>query len=113
MKTVKPTRNTVLIHNFRQGNRTIGKIIIPDDDGTDAGIRPRWAQVYAIGSNVDTLEVGQWVLMEHGRWSREMTIRDDADDPLILWTADWPNGVLAYSDEEPVDETFGVVPSAS
>lgn len=69
-KDINPLADHILVHNMEQGDKlTKGGILIPDDNGKDRGIRPRWAQVYKVGSNVDYVEPGQWVLMEHGRWT--------------------------------------------
>ena len=56
---------------------TAGGIIIPDDDGTESGIHPRWAKVYAIGSKQEDVKVGQWILIAHGRWSRAFKIENE------------------------------------
>ena len=33
-----------------------------------------WAQVLSVGSRVENVEVGDWILVEHGRWSRLPTL---------------------------------------
>ena len=103
MSTLRPLRDTVLVHNMERGERQVGSIVIPDDEDQPRGIRPRWAQVYKLGPENDELEIGQWILIEHGRWSRELTIEDDDGNELILYQADWPEGVLAIADEKPED----------
>lgn len=86
---------------MKKGERTLASgIILRNDDGKEHGVRNRWAQVYAVGSKVRDLSVGDWVCIEHGRWSRAIKV----DDELTLWRAD-PESVLMVSDEEP-DDTF-------
>ena len=48
---IKPLRNKVIVRDIEKGQQvTRGGIILPDDDGKDWGIRPRWAKVYKVGS---------------------------------------------------------------
>lgn len=46
-----------------------GGIIVLDDNGSDRGIRPRWCKVYKVGSKIDYLQEGEWILVAHGRWT--------------------------------------------
>ena len=102
--TLKALRGKVLVHNIEQGEkRTKNGIIILDDDGKERGIRERWAQVYAIGPDVDDVAVGQWVLIKHGRWSRGIDINLDGGKTTIR-QADYPEAILLVSDQNPVDE---------
>jgi co-chaperonin GroES (HSP10) len=72
---ITPLKNKVLVKTIEKGDQlTKGGLIIPDDDGKDRGIRARWAQVYRTGKHVDFLKEGQWVLVEHGYWTRGFTI---------------------------------------
>lgn len=99
---LKPLRNKVLVDEIKKGERLISGIIIPNDDKKDAGIRPRWCRVYAIGEGVDTIEPGDWIFVEHGRWSRELTIIENETEKSF-WSIDWPTAVLGYSKEDPED----------
>jgi hypothetical protein len=69
------------------------------DDGKTDGIRPRWAKVYAIGPEQHDVGVGQWVLVEHGRWSRGIKIIQDGKE-ITIRRAD-PEAIIFVSDEEP------------
>jgi hypothetical protein len=75
-----------------------------DDDMRTAGIRPRWARVYAIGPEQEDIAVGDWVLVSHGRWTRGVDI-EDADGNKTLRRID-PNDILLVSDEEPNDDSM-------
>lgn len=93
----------LLVTMMERGERQLSSgIILADDDGRADGIRGRWAQVYKIGEGIDTLKVGDWVFLEHGRWSRGLSLYDRANDKkFTIYRADWPEGVLAYSEEDP------------
>ena len=103
---LRPLRDRVFVTDIERGERHLGSgIIIPNDDGKNSGIRPRWARILAIGKDIkdDELEVGKWVLLEHGRWTREIVHIDDDGTQTSIWQADYPDGFLAVSDEKPGD----------
>ena len=68
--------------NFKERITTSG-ILLLNDDGRTAGIRPRWAQVYAIGPDQQDIKVGQWILVDHGRWTRGVKIEDTTGEHVI------------------------------
>lgn len=89
--------------NF-DGRKLSSGIQLLGDDLRTAGIRPRWAQVYAIGPDQQDIRVGQWVLVAHGRWTRGIDI-EDADGEQTLRRID-PEDVLLIADEEPADDSM-------
>ena len=96
-ESLRPLRSTVIVTNLERGERlSESGIIIPDDDGKDSGIRARWAQVYAIGPEQKDVEVGQWILMQHGRWTRGVDLKLEGKDKFRFWKAD-PKGMLGVS----------------
>lgn len=96
-----PLKDKVFVTGFDTGVQlTKAGIIIPDDNMTNRGIRPRWGQVWAIGPNVQDIEVGQWILVEHGRWTERMTI-ETAEESVEVWQVEYPKSVLAVSDDKP------------
>lgn len=100
-----PLKDTILVHGMDFNERiSRGGLIIPDDDMKSSGIRPRWAQVYAIGPNIDYLKVGQYILISHGRWSRGTAIVDAGGEKTIRKVD--PNDVLLVSDTPVEDLTF-------
>ncbi len=100
---IKALRGKVLVHNIEQGEkRTKGGIILLDDDGKERGIRERWAQVYAVGPDVDDIAVGQWVLIKHGRWSRGIKVSVQGEDVTIR-QAEYPDAILLVSQECPIE----------
>jgi hypothetical protein len=81
-------------------------LIITDDNGKTRGIYPRWGQVHAKGPKNDSAyQVGDWILIEHGRWTRSVKI-DDGNGELELRMID-ADCVLAFSDEKPAGVQFG------
>lgn len=55
---------------------SVGGIIMKADNGKTHGIRPRWCRVYKVGPEQVDVKSGDWILVEHGRWSRSMRIDD-------------------------------------
>lgn len=79
---------------------TAGGIIIQDNSKKSQGITPRWFKVISVGNNIDWVTSGQWVLVQHGRWSDgiQLDSRDTQSDKV--WKLD-PNGCLMVSDTKP------------
>jgi hypothetical protein len=84
--------------NFKERKLSSG-IYLLNDDGRGAGIRPRWAQVYATGPNQADITVGQWILVAHGRWTRGVAIEDQSGEVTIRRID--PNDILLVSDTDP------------
>jgi co-chaperonin GroES (HSP10) len=79
-----------------------GGIIMINDDMKSAGIRPRWARVYAVGpKSKEDIKVGDYIMIAHGRWSRGMTIEDSEGEKVIRKVD--PNDILLIS-ETPVND---------
>lgn len=101
--TIKPCKGKVFVELLESGQRkSKGGIILRDDNGKDHGIRPRWAKVYAVGEDVDDLFIGDWVLLEHGRWTFGMDIETTTGVDKV-WVIDYPSGVIVVSDTQPDD----------
>ena len=98
--TIKPLRDSVIVTDMDFSGRQLqsGVILLGDDGKTD-GIRPRWARVFAIGPEQRDVRVGQWILIEHGRWSRGLKISHEAQE-ITIRRAD-PKAIIFVSDEEP------------
>ena len=104
-KTIKPLHDNVIVRDMNFAGRTLDSgIVLLGDDGKSDGIRPRWAQVYAVGPEQTDVTVGQWVLLEHGRWSRGINITQDGEE-LTIRRAD-PEAIMMVSDEEPNSESI-------
>ena len=83
-----------------------GGIWIPNDNGKGHGIRPRWGRVYAIGPEQQDVRVGQWILVEHGRWTRGLELVDESG-PRTIRKID-PDCVMMVSDEEECPDAEGI-----
>ena len=91
---IKPLKKRVLGET-----KTKGGIILNDDDGTESGIHPRWAKVYAIGDQQEDVTVGQWVMVAHGRWSRGFKVKKEGMELEVRMIDE--NDILLVSDDEP------------
>lgn len=82
---------------------TNGGILLPNDDMKSSGIRPRWAQIYAVGPEQTDPELvpGKWICISHGRWTRGVDIEDETGKHTIRRVD--INDILLVSDE-PVDD---------
>lgn len=105
--TLNPIGNRVLVSNMHFGEqRTRSGLIISNDDGQTRGIYPRWGQVHAKGpDNNDLYEVGDWVLVEHGRWTRGIKIDEGSGEQEIRMVE--AESILAASNERPSDVQLG------
>lgn len=102
---VRPLPDDILAINMEQGEKfSKHGLIILDDNGKDNGVRPRWCQVYRVGENVTFVEPGEWILVDHGRWTFGINLYKDGakegDKPLYLQKID-PTGIMLASKEKP------------
>jgi len=97
----------VVVTDLEHGEREHNGIIIQDDDGKRHGVRSRWCKVFKVGSEVKDIKAGQWILVEHGRWSMRFEEYDDDGNEIDLWIVDYPKYVMAVSDEKP-ENTFNL-----
>ena len=94
---LRPLRDNVILTNLETGERiSAGGIVIPDDNAKEHGVRARWAQVYAVGPEQKDVKVGEWVLMQHGRWTRGADIKLEGSEKFRFWKADL-KGILGIS----------------
>jgi co-chaperonin GroES (HSP10) len=103
IKKLRALHDSVLVTemNFQERLSSSG-IIIPADDSKNSGIRPRWAQVYAIGPEQHDVQVGQWICVAHGRWTRGVKIEDDKGEHVVRRVDN--NDILLVTDQQPVDD---------
>ena len=97
---ITPLKKRVLVSKMHFGEtKSKGGIILIDDDGSEGGIHPRWAEVYAIGNKQEDVKVGQWILVSHGRWSRALKVKKDNIELEVRMIDE--DDILLVSDEEP------------
>lgn len=106
-KQIQALHDNVLVSDMSFDQRiTQTGLILPNDNGTTLGIRPRWGRVYAIGPDQQDVRVGQWICVAHGRWTRGLEIEDESGERVIRRID--PNDILLISDDEemPQDDTM-------
>lgn len=99
--TLKPLHNNVFITDIEEGMKlSRGGLILLNDNMSATGIHPRWGRVFAVGPDVEDIVVGEWVLVEHGRWTNRIDVTLDGED-VQLWRIDYPDAVMLATDEDP------------
>ncbi len=97
-----PLRDNVLVSNMDFGfEKTKSGILLTSDNGKTQGIHPRWAKVWAVGPDQQDIKVGEWVCVEHGRWTR--TIEFETDKGIVELRMVDNNAILMSADEKPDD----------
>lgn len=102
---IKPLRDAVIVSEMVFAERfTTSGIVLPSDNGKSTGIRPRWGQVYAVGPDQHDVQVGEWVCVAHGRWTRGIDVEDETGKHTLRRVD--PKDILLSADELPDDLTF-------
>jgi hypothetical protein len=92
------------------GRQLSSGIVLLNDDGKSEGIRPRWGKVYKVGPEQSDVKIGQWVYVEHGRWTRGLEI--DIDGNVFTVRRVDPKALLFVQDDEPsTDDTISTAVS--
>ena len=106
-KQIKALHDDIIVHDMAFDVRiTQGGIWIPNDNGKGHGIRPRWGRVYAVGPEQQDVRVGQWVMVEHGRWTRGLEIEDEAGETTLRKID--PDCIMLVSDEAECPNAEGI-----
>lgn len=103
----KPLGEHVIVYDMAFDQRiTHSGIILPNDDMKSSGIRPRWAQIYAVGPEQKDPDLvpGKWICVSHGRWTRGIQIEDETGKHTIRRVD--INDILLVSDEPVNDMTM-------
>jgi hypothetical protein len=102
---ISAIRKDVIVTDMAFDQRiTSSGLILPNDNGTGLGIRPRWGCVYAVGPEQTDVRVGQWICVAHGRWTRGLEINDNGVERTIRKID--PKDILLVSDQPPQDDTM-------
>jgi len=102
-----PIRDNVLITDMNFDARVSkGGIVLPSDDGKSEGVRHRWGRVWAVGPQQHDVKVGDWILLEHGRWTRGVIVEEEDGTEITVRRADI-KAILVVSEEPPTEDTFG------
>lgn len=100
---IRPIRDHVLVSDMDFGmQQTQSGIFITSDNGKSSGVKPRWGRVWAVGPEQQDVKVGDWICVEHGRWTR--TIEFEQDDGSVIELRRVENSaILMSADEKPGD----------
>jgi hypothetical protein len=97
---IRAIQDDIIISDMDFGEiKTISGIVLRSDDGQLQGIKPRWGKVYKVGPKQKEIKEGQWILIEHGRWTRKIKIHDGESEKEIQKVD--KTAILAVSDEAP------------
>lgn len=101
---LKPIRDKVIVHNMHFGEqRSSGGLVILGDDGKDRGIYPRWGQIFAVGpDHKEEFNVGDWILIEHGRWTRGIELELENGETTTIRMVD-NSAIIMWDNEKPTD----------
>jgi co-chaperonin GroES (HSP10) len=106
-KKLKALQDNVIVSDMEFDVRfTKSGIYIPNDNGKGHGIRPRWGRVYAVGPKQQDIQVGQWVMVEHGRWTRGLEIEDEFGENTLRKID--PACIMMVSDEVECPDAEGI-----
>jgi co-chaperonin GroES (HSP10) len=107
MTMIKPLPKRILAELLGLEQRvTASGIIVQGENGKDRGIRPRWAKVHLVGEGIDWVQPGQYLLVAHGRWSRQFECEHNGQKLKLVHLDNAE--CLCIQDEEPNDEFIGV-----
>jgi hypothetical protein len=102
---LKLIRDWVVVSEMAFDQRTTSSgLILLNDNGTGLGIRPRWGCVYATGPDQHDVQVGQWICVAHGRWTRGVEVEDESGETTLRKID--PADILLVSDSQPNDDTM-------
>lgn len=97
---VNPLPGDVLVQEMEQGFTVTksGLILMDDSEARPENIKARWCKVYKVGSDVEDVNPGEWILVEHGRWTYGVKI-NNGEEEVYLQKVD-PESILMVSTEE-------------
>jgi len=98
-----PIKDHILVEDMEFGAvTTTSGIFIPNQNGKTEGIKSRWGKVYAVGPTQKDVKVGEWVCVEHGRWTRGIEITDETGKKTVIRRVE-NKSIMLTADEEPKD----------
>ncbi len=106
--TLDTIHDNVLITDMNFDEQvTASGIIVGSDNGKTEGIKPRWGKVYKIGPDQHDIKIGDWILIEHGRWTRGFTVHDKETKSVVTVRRVETKSIMAISDHQPKDVNLG------
>jgi co-chaperonin GroES (HSP10) len=105
---LRPLNDNVLVTDMDfEEQKTASGIIVQSDDGKAHGVKPRWARVWATGPEQHDVKVGEWIYVDHGRWTRGVKVEDENGDEIIIRRVELTS-ILLQADEKPNDFYIGL-----
>lgn len=104
MINLKPLRDNVIgrmIDGLGKERTTAAGLIMADDHLSEDYVRPRWFEVTHVGPEQKDVNVGQYVLVTYGRWSRGIDTVGSMREEDKIFLIDH-NDVLGISEENPL-----------
>lgn len=106
---IVPLNDKVFVSDMEFGmERTASGIILHSDNGKAHGVRPRWGKVWAVGPEQKDVKVGEWICVEHGRWTRTFEVELDNGETLEVRGVD-NKAIMMIADEKPSDVQRGSI----
>jgi Chaperonin 10 Kd subunit len=103
VKGLIPLKDHIIVTDMAFGARKLSSgIYLLNDDGRSEGIRPRWAKVYRVGPEQLDVKEGQWVFVEHGRWTRGLKVEIDGTEFTVRRID--PAAIIGVQDDEPTED---------
>ena len=112
---IVPIKDHILATDMNFGEmKTKAGILLRSDDGKSEGIKPRWCKVWSVGPEQKEIKIGDWILVEHGRWTRGVKVIIEDGSEIEFRRID-SAGIIGVSDEAPTDVQLGslTTPTAS
>ena len=104
---ITPLSGRIFVTDMEFGDvRTASGIYIPSDDRKTVGIHPRWGKIWKMADDVKGYNIGDWVLVQHGRWSRGIEYEQE-DGTTITFRRIENKSIMLKSDEKPADVLRG------
>ena len=104
---VRPLSKDLLVIAMDMGEmKSAGGIVIQSDDGKSHGVKPRWCRVWAVGPEQIDVKVGEWIYVDHGRWTRGIKV-EDGDNEIVIRRVEVAS-ILLQADERPTDAYLGM-----
>jgi len=103
---ILPLKDKVFISDMAFGEqKTSSGLYIPSANGKASGISPRWGKVWAIGPEQKDVQLGEWILVEHGRWTRTIDVEQDDGSVLEVRMIDG-DAIMMSSNEKPAEDIY-------
>jgi len=103
---IRPLRDRVFVSDMEFGEqKSAGGIFIPSANGKADGITPRWGKVWAIGPEQTEVKVGEWIMIEHGRWTRTVEYENE-DGSIAEVRMVESSAIMMSTDEKPKDLVY-------